>query len=40
LDSGKIETNPLITHQGGIEKWKEFFADLENKKGIKGIFLP
>ncbi|MCD4693349.1 MAG: alcohol dehydrogenase catalytic domain-containing protein [Calditrichales bacterium] len=40
LDSGKIETSPLITHQGGLESWKEFFADLENKKGIKGIFLP
>ena len=40
LNSNKIETSPLITHKGGIEKWKEFFSDLENKKGIKGIFLP
>ena len=40
LDSGKIETSPLITHQGGLERWKEFFTDLETKKGIKGIFLP
>ncbi len=40
LDSRKIDTSPLITHQGGLEKWKEFFTDLENKKGIKGIFLP
>ncbi len=40
INSNKIEVKPLITHIGGLEKWQEFFADLENKKGIKGIFIP
>ncbi len=40
INTGKIEVKPLITHIGGLPKWQEFFADLENKKGIKGIFLP
>lgn len=38
LDSGKVDANILTTHKGGIENWKEFFSDLENIKGIKGIF--
>lgn len=40
LSSGKIETAPLITHRGGLDRWPEFFAALEEKKGIKGIFVP
>jgi L-iditol 2-dehydrogenase len=35
-----IEVEPLITHRGGLERWKEFFDALENKQGIKGIFIP
>ncbi len=35
-----IEVEPLITHRGGLEHWKEFFDALENKQGIKGIFIP
>ncbi|MEN6561785.1 MAG: alcohol dehydrogenase catalytic domain-containing protein [Acidobacteriota bacterium] len=40
IHSGQIDVRPLMTHAGGLEKWAEFFADLESKKGIKGIFLP
>lgn len=40
LDSGKIDANIVTTHKGGLEKWQEFFSDLENKKGIKGVFIP
>lgn len=40
INTRKIEVKPLITHKGGLQKWQEFFADLEDKKGIKGIFLP
>jgi threonine dehydrogenase-like Zn-dependent dehydrogenase len=40
LDSGKIDADILITHKGGLEKWEEFFADLQNMKGIKGVLLP
>jgi len=40
IHAKKIEVKPLITHLGGLEKWHEFFTDLENKKGIKGIFIP
>ncbi|MGD8778506.1 MAG: alcohol dehydrogenase catalytic domain-containing protein [Ignavibacteria bacterium] len=39
LDSGKIDADILLTHKGGLEKWQDFFSDLENKKGIKGMFL-
>ena len=35
-----IDAGPLITHRGPLERWKEFFAALEEKQGIKGIFLP
>jgi len=37
---GKMDPKPLITHRGGIERWQDFFADLDNKKGLKGLFLP
>lgn len=40
IENKKIEVVPLISHKGGLEKWQEFFTDLENKKGIKGIFIP
>ncbi len=40
LSSGKIETAALITHRGGLDRWPEFFTALEEKKGIKGIFVP
>jgi L-iditol 2-dehydrogenase len=36
----KIDVLPLITHRGGLERWQEMFRDLEDKKGIKGIFIP
>ena len=39
LNSGKIDADILLTHKGGLEKWQEFFRDLENQKGIKGMFL-
>ncbi|HOI45903.1 MAG TPA: zinc-binding dehydrogenase [Candidatus Aminicenantes bacterium] len=40
LSSGKIDVRPLITHKGGLEKWEEFFKVLDEKKGIKGLFIP
>ncbi len=40
LSSGKIETAPLITHRGSLDRWPELFSALEEKKGIKGVFLP
>lgn len=39
ISSKKIDVWPLITHKGSIENWMEFFTALENKKGIKGIFV-
>jgi L-iditol 2-dehydrogenase len=36
----QIDVRPLITHKGGLDRWQEFFAALENKQGIKGIFVP
>lgn len=40
IASGKIDAAPLITHKGGLDEWQGFFTDLENKKGIKGLFIP
>jgi L-iditol 2-dehydrogenase len=36
----KIDVKPLITHKGGLDRWPEFLAALDEKKGIKGIFIP
>jgi L-iditol 2-dehydrogenase len=36
----KIDVKPLITHKGRLDRWAEFFAALDEKKGIKGIFTP
>ncbi len=40
LDSGKIDADILTTHKGSLEKWQEFFSDLQNMKGIKGVLIP
>ena len=40
IATGKIHVKPLVTHKGGLDRWREFFADLEAKKGLKGIFIP
>lgn len=40
IASGKIDAASLITHKGGLDEWQGFFTDLENKKGIKGLFIP
>ena len=36
----RIDVRPLITHKGGLDKWREFFLALEKKEGLKGIFIP
>jgi L-iditol 2-dehydrogenase len=40
IASRAIDVRPLITHKGGLDRWQEFFKDLENQKGIKGILIP
>jgi L-iditol 2-dehydrogenase len=40
IASKKIDVKPLVTHKGRLDRWAEFFAALDGKKGIKGIFLP
>jgi len=40
VDARKAEVKLLVTHKGPLDRWEEFFAALEAKKGIKGIFLP
>jgi L-iditol 2-dehydrogenase len=35
----KGEIRLLVTHRGPLERWVEFFAALEQKKGLKGIFV-
>jgi L-iditol 2-dehydrogenase len=40
IQAKKIEVKPLITHRGPLERWKEFFAALDEKQAIKGLFLP
>jgi L-iditol 2-dehydrogenase len=39
ISSQKIEVGPLVTHRGGIERWLEFFTALDNKQGLKGLFI-
>jgi L-iditol 2-dehydrogenase len=40
IHTRRIDVRPLITHKGGLDRWPEFFAALETKQGIKGIFVP
>ncbi len=40
LASGKVDGKPLLTPKGGLERWEEFFNALEQKRGLKGLFLP
>jgi L-iditol 2-dehydrogenase len=40
LASGKVDVKPLLTHRGGLDRWEEFFNALEQKRGLKGLFLP
>jgi L-iditol 2-dehydrogenase len=35
----KIDVAALVTHRGGIERWQEFFTALDNKTGLKGVFV-
>ena len=39
IQAKRIEVKPLITHRGPLERWKEFFTALEEKKAIKALFL-
>jgi L-iditol 2-dehydrogenase len=39
IASGKIKVAPLVTHRGGIDRWQEFFTALDNKQGLKGLFV-
>lgn len=39
IANGKIDVAALVTHRGGIDRWQEFFTALDNKKGLKGIFV-
>jgi L-iditol 2-dehydrogenase len=39
IASGKIQVAPFVTHRGGLDRWQEFFTALDNKKGLKGMFV-
>jgi L-iditol 2-dehydrogenase len=36
---GRIQVAPFVTHRGGIDRWQEFFTALDEKKGLKGLFI-
>jgi threonine dehydrogenase-like Zn-dependent dehydrogenase len=36
----RIDVRPLLTHVGGLERWADFFEAMENKTGLKGVFIP
>ncbi len=39
IAGGSIRVAPLVTHRGGIDRWQEFFTALDEKKGLKGLFV-
>jgi len=39
MSKGIIKTSPLITHTANLEEWEKLFTDLEEGKGIKGLFI-
>ncbi len=40
MAGGKINVKPLITHKESLRNWEKVFDDLENQKGLKGLFIP
>ncbi len=40
LDTRRIDVRPLLTHTGGLDRWREIFDALESKAGLKGVFIP
>lgn len=40
IETRGIDVRPLITHKGGLERWREIFTALEKKEGLKGLFIP
>lgn len=39
IAGGKVQVAPLVTHRGGLDRWQEFFTALDEKKGLKGLFI-
>ncbi|MGQ9684177.1 MAG: zinc-dependent alcohol dehydrogenase [Anaerolineae bacterium] len=40
LGSGKVQTEPLITHRYRLDQWQEAFATFEARQGVKLAFIP
>ena len=39
IASGKVQVAPFVTHRGGLDRWQEFFTAMDEKKGLKGMFV-
>ena len=40
LGSGRVRTEPLISHRFALQEWREAFRIFEAREGIKLVFLP
>ncbi|MDK2799254.1 MAG: L-iditol 2-dehydrogenase [Clostridiales bacterium] len=40
LESGKVQTKPLVSHQMPITEWEKAFKMFENKEGLKLVLTP
>jgi L-iditol 2-dehydrogenase len=40
VHSRQIDVRPLLTHKGGLDRWRELFSAMESKQGLKGVFIP
>lgn len=40
MESGQVQTRPLISHRWPITEWKAAFDTFESRAGLKNVFLP
>jgi L-iditol 2-dehydrogenase len=40
IDQGRINVDPLITHQLPLDRWEEGFAAVESMQALKVVFIP
>jgi threonine dehydrogenase-like Zn-dependent dehydrogenase len=40
MASTRFDLSSVITHRAKIDDWEQVFQDIQDEKGVKGMFLP
>ena len=40
IENTTYDLSALITHTGGIDRWEEFFGDIQAGRALKAMFVP